>query len=98
MTPAVIRRQYAALLALLGIAIVAGCAAWTRSDETRTFTIVQLNDVYEVFPVSVAADGHTEPRGGLAYAATMIREERRRGSTLVLHAGDLLGPSVLSTA
>jgi 2',3'-cyclic-nucleotide 2'-phosphodiesterase (5'-nucleotidase family) len=59
---------------------------------------VQLNDVYEVFPVSVEVNGHIEPRGGLAYAATMIRDARGRGPTLVLHAGDLLGPSVLSTA
>jgi 2',3'-cyclic-nucleotide 2'-phosphodiesterase (5'-nucleotidase family) len=86
------------VLAALCVLTAAGCAAGPRSPAIHSFTIVQFNDVYEIFPVPVRVNGDTERRGGLAYAATMIREERLRGPTLVLHAGDLLGPSVLSTA
>jgi 2',3'-cyclic-nucleotide 2'-phosphodiesterase (5'-nucleotidase family) len=64
--------------------------------KAKTFTIIQLNDVYEVFPVPTIVDHKVEPRGGLEYAGTMIADFRKAGPVLVMHAGDFLSPSLLS--
>ena len=67
-----------------------------EAAKAKTFTIIQLNDVYEVFPVPTIVDHKVEPRGGLEYAGTMIAEFRKAGPVLVMHAGDFLSPSLLS--
>jgi 5'-nucleotidase len=57
----------------------------------RTFTILQINDLYKI-------EGLEAGRfGGLARVRTLRRElEAGGGSVLVLHAGDFLFPSVMS--
>jgi 5'-nucleotidase len=55
-----------------------------------------MNDTYDLFPVPTEIDGQTVFRGGLAHAATVINEKRNERPTLLLHAGDLLFPSLLS--
>ncbi|MGB3941660.1 MAG: 5'-nucleotidase C-terminal domain-containing protein [Candidatus Manganitrophaceae bacterium] len=66
------------------------------NGKIHSFTILQMNDVYELFPVPTEVDGTTAPRGGIATAGTLLQEKRKQGPTLVLHAGDLLFPSLLS--
>jgi 2',3'-cyclic-nucleotide 2'-phosphodiesterase (5'-nucleotidase family) len=84
-------KTLAALLALVGL------AAWRAGDVgVRSFTIVHLNDVYEIFPVGARVGDTYEDRGGLAYVGTLIRQARQRGPVLVLHAGDFISPSLLS--
>src|SRR3990172_4627767 len=66
------------------------------ATRPQTFTIIQLNDVYEIFPVSTLVDHTVQMRGGLAYAATLMEAERKKRPVLVLHAGDFISPSLLS--
>ena len=65
----------------------------TPSDTPLTFTILQMNDVYELLPL---ANG---TRGGLARVA-YIRSllQQSDPATLTVFAGDLLSPSALSSA
>ncbi len=81
---------------------VFACLVWPvvacTSPAVHSLTIVQLNDVYEVFPVIVEVNGRPVRRGGLAHASTLVQQAKRRGPVLVLHAGDLLSPSLLSVA
>lgn len=65
-------------------------------EKVHTLTLLQMNDVYELFPVPAEIDGATVPRGGLSHAATLIEQKRNEGPTLLLYAGDLLFPSLLS--
>ena len=59
--------------------------------RTVDVTILQLNDVYEMFPV----DG----RGGLARISTLRqRLESKNPNTIAVLAGDLLSPSALGEA
>jgi 5'-nucleotidase / UDP-sugar diphosphatase len=77
--------------------VLAGSGSCARGGAPiHSFTIIQLNDVYEIFPLPTRVAGKYEERGGLAYVATLIREARQRGPVLVLHAGDFLSPSLLS--
>src|SRR5262249_54898194 len=56
--------------------------------HTVAATMLQLNDVYEMFPV----DG----RGGLARVAALRRQlEAENPNTLTVLAGDLVSPSAL---
>ncbi len=56
------------------------------------FTILQLNDVYRVEGVEGGRSG------GLARVRTLRRRLENESPVLVLHAGDVLGPAVLSRA
>jgi 5'-nucleotidase / UDP-sugar diphosphatase len=64
--------------------------------KSQSFTIIQMNDVYEVFPVPTLVEHKVEPRGGLEYSGTLIGKLREKGPVLVLHAGDFISPSLLS--
>jgi 5'-nucleotidase/UDP-sugar diphosphatase len=56
-------------------------------------TLLQLNDVYELTPVSGGAEG------GMARVAAVRKEyEESNPNTFMILAGDLLNPSALSTA
>lgn len=86
---------------LLGGAVVLLCllAACTTAKETEpapsvvSLTFLQMNDVYELTPVSGGAEG------GLARLATLrSRLVRENPNTYTVLAGDLLNPSALSTA
>lgn len=64
-----------------------------RNDSVVAVTLMQLNDVYELTPVSGGAEG------GLARVATVENRLRKRNpNTFTILAGDLLNPSALSTA
>ena len=86
--------SWQALAAPFVLAGSVGCAL--SSDPVHTFTIIHLNDVYEIFPLPARVADTYEPRGGLAHVGTLLREARQRGPVLVLHAGDFLSPSLLS--
>ena len=76
------------ILILLNLAIAN--VAWA---ETIDITLLQLNDIYEIAPVS---GGKT---GGLARIAT-VRQKliAENPYTYTILAGDLLSPSALGTA
>ena len=64
----------------------------STSTDIRV-TLVQLNDVYEITPVSGGA------QGGLARVATLMRRlEAWNPNTFAVIAGDFLSPSALGTA
>jgi 2',3'-cyclic-nucleotide 2'-phosphodiesterase (5'-nucleotidase family) len=76
------------LRALLGLLVLTACAT---SNQPTTFKILQLNDVYKIEGL---ARGEV---GGLARVRTLRKQLEADGSAvLVLHAGDLLYPSVMS--
>jgi 5'-nucleotidase/UDP-sugar diphosphatase len=63
------------------------------ADSTVQITLLQMNDVYELTPVSGGKEG------GLARVATIRhRLLDRNPNTFTILAGDLLNPSALSTA
>ena len=65
----------------------------TPATTPLTFTILQMNDVYELLPLA------NNTRGGLArcaYIRSLLRQQDP--STLTVMAGDLLSPSALSSA
>ena len=69
---------------------------FAEGAKAHRFTMIQLNDVYEIFPTPTIVDHKVELRGGMEYAGTIIQEYRQKGPVLVLHAGDFLSPSLLS--
>lgn len=97
--PAARRRQ---TLILLGIAaFLAGAlaaalmlrpaASGGTSDRVVSATVVQINDVYEMWPLG--------GKGGLARVATLRRQlEAENPNTIMVLAGDLVSPSALSQA
>jgi len=62
-----------------------------RADDSLvTFTILHLNDIYEIAPVE------SGQRGGLARVATLLRQlEQEDPDTLAILAGDFLSPSAI---
>ncbi len=98
------RRTWAAVWGLVLLAWLAACSDDSSSDRPSSsssssngsvveVTILQMNDVYELTPVS----GGTE--GGLARVATLrARLRAENPNTYTILAGDLLNPSALSTA
>lgn len=93
---AVMRRRRLVLL-VVGLALVAGCAAGsvphTSGDaELVHLTFLQLGDLYTLEPV----DGGR--RGGMARLATLVRRLRAdNANTLLVLAGDTISPAPLST-
>lgn len=86
-----------AAVCLLLAALVAGCAGYTPPGGTRAagpergFTILAINDIYRIEGVDGGLDG------GLARVRSLRRElERDAPDLLLLHAGDMLFPSLPS--
>ncbi|WP_210496726.1 bifunctional metallophosphatase/5'-nucleotidase [Microvirga antarctica] len=80
-------RPLAALRAgLLGLSLVVSGAALAQQAVTIRF--VQTNDIDRMSP--------EKGRGGFAKLATVIKEERAKGNTFFVHAGDTISPSLLS--
>ncbi len=77
------------LLAILGACSPAGSPA--DKEGRRSFTLISVNDIYRI-------EGLDEGReGGLARLRSLRREiEQEHPDLLLLHAGDLLFPSMLS--
>ncbi|AIB14202.1 5'-nucleotidase (plasmid) [Azospirillum argentinense] len=81
-----LRPVVALVFGILTSGILAGGPAW--ADPTR-FTILYAHSTTELEDV--------QGRGGIARLATLVRQERAAGGTvLVLHGGQALAPSVLS--
>ena len=70
--------------------------AWSpalRHDTIVKFTLLQINDVYEITPVSGGKEG------GMARLATLRRQlVAQNPNTFTILAGDLFSPSALGTA
>ena len=63
-----------------------------KDDGKIEFTIVQVNDVYEI----AALEGGKS--GGLARVANLYQQLKKENpNTLLVHAGDFLNPSLLAT-
>lgn len=67
-------------------------SAIKKDDGKIAFTIVQINDVYEIAPL----DGGKA--GGMARVATIKKQElKKNNNTLLVIAGDFLSPSVYNS-
>ncbi|MFI3219857.1 MAG: bifunctional UDP-sugar hydrolase/5'-nucleotidase [Methylococcales bacterium] len=78
---------------LLIIALLLSLSACSTSPQKTTFTLLQLNDVYEISPLNA---GKT---GGLARVATLQKQLKAANEhTYSVLAGDLLSPSAIGTS
>lgn len=78
---------------LLTIALLLSLSACSTSPQKTTFTLLQLNDVYEISPLNA---GKT---GGLARVATLQKQLKAANEhTYSVLAGDLLSPSAIGTS
>lgn len=78
------------LLALFGLAIGQKSGV-DPADSTIRFNLIQINDVYEITPVS--------KEGGMAKVATVYNAYRQvNPNTYLVLAGDFFSPSALGTA
>lgn len=81
------------IFALLAVLLVAcnGRPAGVSSEAPRSVTLMLINDIYRINGIDGGADG------GLARVRTLRRQlEQKHSDLLLLHAGDLLYPSLLS--
>lgn len=80
------------LLGIVTVLVFAGCSESTKDEKIRV-TLLQINDVYEIEPVSGGKFG------GLARVATLRKELLKENpNTFTFIAGDFLSPSALGTA
>lgn len=78
---------------LLIITLLLSLSACSTSPQKTTFTLLQLNDVYEISPLNA---GKT---GGLARVATLQKQLKAANEhTYSVLAGDLLSPSAIGTS
>jgi 5'-nucleotidase/UDP-sugar diphosphatase len=85
-------KKIASILYLAFLAIILAPNGSVRAEIVR-LTLLQLNDIYEITPVSGGKEG------GLARVATIEKELRTENpKTYTIVAGDLLSPSALGTA
>ncbi|QUS62149.1 bifunctional metallophosphatase/5'-nucleotidase [Synechocystis sp. PCC 7339] len=88
-----IKNQRIWLTRALGGLVIWGAMATACRAETIPFTLLQLNDVYEIAPID---NGRW---GGLARVANLRRQlEQANPHTYTVLAGDFLSPSALGTA
>jgi 5'-nucleotidase len=84
------------LLSLSAMAIAAFAAAQSPAllqDKTVKLTLLQINDLYEITPVSGGKEG------GMARLATLRKQlAAQNPNTYMILAGDLFSPSALGTA
>lgn len=81
------------MTSLLLASALALTSIWQQppKDPEVTFSILQLNDVYEITPVS--------GEGGMARVATVFKElKQRQPNSFIVVAGDFFSPSALGTA
>ena len=71
---------------LLGLSLLLSGTA--LAQEAVTIRFVQTNDIDRM--------GAEKGRGGFAKLATVVKEERAKGNTFFVHAGDTISPSLLS--
>ena len=81
-----------AALLCVSLFIFGGCKSSDNVDKVK-ITILQLNDVYEMSPVSGGK------LGGLARVQTLLKKLRAKNpNTYTFLSGDLLSPSAIGTA
>lgn len=86
------------ILTVLVIFLATACSSvdqvqQNRADDEIHFTILQINDVYEITPVSGGREG------GLSRVATIRKElMQETPNTYTVIAGDFFSPSALGTA
>ncbi|MCK6562204.1 bifunctional metallophosphatase/5'-nucleotidase [candidate division KSB1 bacterium] len=86
------RREWLLAL-LLAFFACAGPASMARRESGAAITLLQINDLYELTPVSGGKEG------GMARLATLRRQlQAENPNTYMILAGDLLSPSALGTA
>ncbi|MDZ7267039.1 MAG: bifunctional metallophosphatase/5'-nucleotidase [candidate division KSB1 bacterium] len=86
------RREWLPAL-LVALSACAGPANLARREAGAAITLLQINDLYELTPVSGGKEG------GLARLATLRRQlQQHNPNTFMILAGDLLSPSALGTA
>jgi len=79
--------------ALCVLVFILGLSPKTPHDTVVKLTLLQINDVYEITPVS---DGK---EGGMARLATLRKQlAAKNPNTFMILAGDLVSPSALGTA
>jgi 5'-nucleotidase len=79
------------ILCVLVLAPACASALQNQTSTSKTITILQLNDVYQIAPVDRGK------RGGLARVGTLLKQIRTGApNTLFLLAGDFISPSVAS--
>lgn len=79
------------VLCLLSVATGYANAQQNQASPSKTITIIQLNDVYQIAPVDRGK------RGGLARVGTLQKKIRAAApNTLFLLSGDFISPSVAS--
>lgn len=80
------------LLVVMAVSCAVNKKSISRDDGKIELTIVQVNDVYEIAPLSDGAFG------GMARVATMKKNELKANpNTLLVMAGDFLSPSVYNS-
>lgn len=85
-------RIIAFALALFFVSCSASKRAKTIDDAQLTVTFVQINDVYEIAPLSGGREG------GLARVATLKKQQiQKNPNTVMVMAGDFLSPSVYNS-
>src|ERR1051325_5747013 len=72
---------------LLGLALLASGTV-AHAQQPVTIRFVQTNDIDRMGP--------EKGRGGFARLATVVKEEKAKGNTFFVHAGDTISPSLLS--
>lgn len=78
------------ILLLLALVFHWSCNLPRATRETVNFTVLQMNDVYEISPLEGGK------AGGLARVATVIKElEAENPNTISLLSGDFLSPSLM---
>ena len=84
-------------LLLLVVLLFSACAGTKQSTQNSAakpfeFTILQLNDVYEIAPLEGGKVG------GMARVATLLRQlEAENPNTIAVLSGDFLSPSFMGT-
>lgn len=78
------------ILLLLALIFQWSCQLPRASKDTVEFTVLQMNDVYEISPLEGGK------AGGLARVATIVKElEAENPNTIALLSGDFLSPSLM---
>jgi 2',3'-cyclic-nucleotide 2'-phosphodiesterase (5'-nucleotidase family) len=78
------------ILLLLALILQWGCNIPRATQDTVDFTVLQLNDVYEISPLEGGKSG------GLARVATVLKAlEAENPNTISLLSGDFLSPSLM---
>lgn len=84
--------RYAIAVLIFGFTACTSTRPLSKDDKKIDITFVQVNDVYEIAPLSGGKEG------GMARVATLKKQESQKNSnTYLVMAGDFLSPSVYNS-